>query len=361
MVKAVIDGVRYAGFMGCVPSTRHSYVESPDPFTREEAEKLAQATGVWERRVAPAHICASDLGTAAAEALLERLGWAPDSVEILVFVSQDADYNLPATACLIQRRLGLPTSAACFDVGLGCSGFVYGSWIAARLLAGSTARRALVLAGDINTRYLKPEDRATLPLFGDAAAAAALERDDGAPPMHAVFGTDGAGAPHIHIRAGGRRHPLVPGLAVRTPEEEEALAGDSRLHMNGTEVFAFTLRAVPALVRETLEFAGLTVDDVDICVMHQANAFMLEHLRKKVKIPPERFIVDLQRFGNTSSASIPLAIGSRLGEELARGPRRLLLAGFGVGWSWGALTAEVGPIPPPGVIELPDDFVPLTL
>lgn len=358
MVKAVMDGVRYAGFMGCVPKARHSFLDDPAPFTREEAQKLAQATGVRERRIAPPSICASDLAGAAADALLDRLGWEPGSVEILIFVSQDADYNLPATACLLQKRLGLPVSAACFDVGLGCSGFVYGSWIAARLLAGSTARRALVLTGDINTRYLKPGDRATMPLFGDAGAAAALERDDTAPPMHAVFGTDGSGASHIHIKAGGRRNPLVPGLVHRSPEEEEALFADSRLHMNGTEVFAFTLRSVPGLVREALDFAGCTTADVDLCVMHQANAFILEHLRKKTGIPPERFVVDMADFGNTSSASIPLTIGHRLGDALAAGSRRLLLAGFGVGWSWGALVAEVGPVVA-GVIDLPDDAVPL--
>ena len=359
MVKAVIDGVRYAGFMGCVPKGRHSYLDTPEPFTLEEAEKLAAATGVRERRVAPPHIGTSDLCTAAAQALLERLGWEPSSVEVLIFVSQDADYNLPSTACLIQKRLGLPTSAACFDVSLGCSGFVYGSWIASRLLAGSSARRALVLSGDISTRYLMPGDRATLPLFGDAGAAAALERDDGAPLMHAVFGTDGSGAPHIMIKAGGRRNPLVPGLVPRTAEEEAALFADSRLSLNGAEVFAFTLRAVPALVREVLDTAGLTVDQIDLCVMHQANGFMLEHLRKKTKIPPERFVIDMGSFGNTSSASIPLAIGHRLGEVLAAGPRKMLMAGFGVGWSWGAIVADIGPIPAPAVIDLPDDTVPL--
>lgn len=361
MVKAVIEGVRVAGLRAVVPRPRHSFREDHSLFTAEEAEKLFAATGVHERRIAPPQVCASDLALAAAEGLLAQLGWGADEVGVLVFVSQEPDYNLPATACLLQRRLGLPTTSAAFDVNLGCSGFVYGMWIASQLLRGCSATRALVLCGDISTRHLRPDDRSTLPLFGDAGAAVALERAEGAAPMHAVYGTDGRGGPHLCIRAGGRRNRLTPGMVPRSSEEEARLYADARLHLDGGEVFAFTLRVVPGLVREVLDHAGLGLDDLDMVVMHQANRFMLEHLRKKIRIPPEKCLIDLHDFGNTSSASIPLAISHRLGDWLAVSPRKLLLAGFGVGWSWGALVAEVGPIPPPQVAELPDDFPVLTL
>lgn len=361
MVKAVIDDVRIAGFRAAVPRTRHSFLEDPTPFSAEEAAKLHAGTGVRARRVLAPHLCASDMGVAAAEGLLAQLGWDPASIGVLVFVSQDADYNLPATACVIQRRLGLSTACAAFDVNLGCSGFVYGTWIAGRLLGGSTARRALVLCGDVSTRHLVPGDRSTLPLFGDAGAAVALEWAEGAGPIHACFGTDGSGAPHITVKAGGRRHDLTPGLVSRTPEEKARLFTDARLHLNGAEVFAFTLRAVPGLVREVLDHAGLGVADLDQVVMHQANRFMLDHLRRKIGIPEEKFLVDMAEFGNTSSASIPLAICHGLSEPLGRSRMKMLLAGFGVGWSWGALVADVGPIAPPVVVEIPDDFPPLTL
>ncbi|MBP2316232.1 3-oxoacyl-ACP synthase III family protein [Azospirillum soli] len=360
MVKAVIEDVRIAGMRAVVPRQRHSFMEDHSLFSAEEAEKLYATTGVRERRIAPPHICASDLCVAAGEGLLRQLDWDPQTVDVLIFVSQDADYNVPATACIMQKRLGLGNGAACFDVNLGCSGFVYGLWLAGRLLGGSTGRRALVLCGDISSRHLVPGDRSTRPLFGDAGGAAALEVVPGAAPMHVVVGTDGAGAKNIWVKAGGRRNALTPGLVERTPEEQAQLFNDSRLSLNGAEVFAFTLRAVPPLVREVLEFAQTTVDALDHCVMHQANAFMLEHLRKKVKIPDEKFLTDMHDFGNTSSASIPLAISHRLGESLATGTRRMLLAGFGVGWSWGALIGDVGPIPPPEVAELPDDFSVLT-
>ncbi|MGQ9371554.1 3-oxoacyl-ACP synthase III family protein [Azospirillum sp. A39] len=359
-MKAVIENIRIAGVRAVVPRSRHSFMEDHSVFSAEEAEKLYATTGVYERRVAPPHVCASDLCVAAGEGLLAQLGWDPRSVDVLIFVSQDADYNVPATACVMQKRLGLPTSAACFDVNLGCSGFVYGLWMAGRLLGGSDGRRALVLCGDISSRHLVPGDRSTLPLFGDAGGAAALEVAAGAAPMHVVLGTDGTGARNIWVKAGGRRNALTPGLVERTPEEQERLFADSRLALNGAEVFAFTLRAVPPLVRDALAFAGTTVEELDLCVMHQANAFMLEHLRKKTKIPAEKFVVDMRDFGNTSSASIPLALSHRLGEALATGTRRMLLAGFGVGWSWGALVAEVGPIPAPAVADLPDDFPVLT-
>ncbi|MGF7176616.1 3-oxoacyl-ACP synthase III family protein [Azospirillum doebereinerae] len=359
-MKAIVDGVRIAGLRAVVPPQRHSFVEDPGIFTPEEVRKLAATIGVHERRVLPPPYCASDLCVAAAEGLMAQLDWDPASVEVLVFVSQDADYVLPATACIMQKRLGLPTSAAAFDVPLGCSGYVYGLWIASRLLGGSTAKRALVLCGDNATRHLHPEDRATLPLFGDAGSATALEVDPDATPMPVVIGTDGAGAPHIFVKAGGKRHSLIPPVAsaatARDPEAEARLERESRLTLNGAEVFAFTLRAVPPLLRETLEHAGTDVDGIDWFVLHQANAFMLEHLRKRVKAPAGKFVIDMQGFGNTSSASIPLAICNGLGASVATGRRRTLMAGFGVGWSWGAMVADIGPIPEPRVVDLPEGY-----
>jgi len=359
MTKAILRDVRIAGMRAVVPAARHSFLETPEPFTAEEAEKLCALTGVRERRIAPLSVCPSDLCTAAAEGLMAQLGWEPESVGILVFVSQGPDYPLPATACVIHKRLGLASGAACFDVKLGCSGFPYGLWIAGQLMSGAQAGRALVLCGDVGSRPIADDDRATRPLFGDAGSAVALEIAPEASPIHIITGTDGRGARNIWIKAGGRRHELVPGLVARSPEEEEEIARDARLRLDGAEVFAFSLRVVPPLVRELLAFAETDAEAIDHCVLHQANAFMLEHLRKKIKFPPERFINDLELFGNTSSASIPLAIAHRLSETVAAGSRKLLMAGFGVGWSWGAMVADVGPIPAPVVADLPEDFLPL--
>lgn len=360
-MQATIQNISFAGFRTAVPAQRHSFIDDPSLFSSAEAEKVVQSTGIYERRVLPNHLCASDMCVAAATDLLQSLNWDPTSVEILIFVSQDSDYNLPATACLIQNRLGLPTSCAALDINLGCSGFVYATWIASQMLSSSSGKRALVLCGDTSTRHLMPDDRSTRPLFGDAGAAVALEKRPGCAPMHVVMGTDGRGAPHIVVRAGGRRNPLIPAKDPMTVERHEQAYREARLSLNGPEVFSFSLRAVPPLVKATLEHAGLTQDQIQYFVLHQANKLMLEQIRRKIGADADRFIIDLYHYGNTSSASIPLAICNSLSEQLSAGSQKLMLCGFGVGWSWASLVADIGPIPSPAVIEISDDFPPLTL
>ncbi|CAK0769309.1 3-oxoacyl-(acyl-carrier-protein) synthase III [Azospirillaceae bacterium] len=355
-MKAVIEGIRIAGMRAVTPRQRHSFMEDHSLFSAEEAEKLYASIGVYERRLLPRPYCASDMCLAAAEGLIQQLDWDPASIELLIFISQDADYVLPATACIMQRRLGMPTTSAAFDIPLGCSGFVYGMWTASRLLSGSSAKRALVLCGDVPSRYLVPDDRSTLPLFGDAGTATALEIDPNAPPIPLVVGTDGSGARNIWVKAGGKRDCLIPEATPRSEEEEARLFKDARLYLNGAEVFAFTLKAVPSLLREAIAHAGTSLEQIDMVVLHQANKFMLDHLRKRVGIPPEKFLVDMHHFGNTSSASIPLAICHRLGEKISVGPQKLLLAGFGVGWSWGAMVVTMGPTPAPTLVDLPEGY-----
>ena len=360
-MQATVHGVSFAGFCTAVPVSKHSFLREPGIFTKAEAEKLVQSTGIYERRVLPAHLCASDMCVAAATDLLKSLDWDPLTVEVLIFVSQDSDYNLPATACLIQHRLGLPTSCAALDINLGCSGFVYATWIASQLLSGASGARALVLCGDTSTLHLMPEDRSTRPLFGDAGSAIALEKRAECDPIYVVMGTDGSGAPNIVVRAGGRRNPLIPSDKPMTPEQHNNAYRDARLSLNGPEVFSFSLTKVPPLVKATLEYAKLNSDQVDYFVMHQANKLMLEQIRRKIGANSERYIIDLYNYGNTSSASIPLAICSSLSQQLLTKQNKLLLCGFGVGWSWASLLANIGPIPAPTVIEIPDDFVPLSL
>ena len=361
-MEAVIKSVKIAGMQAAVPPHRHSYVETPELFTQEEADKIYGSTGIHSRRILPKHLCASDMCIAAAETLLQRLEWDPASVDILIYVSQDSDYALPASACLMQSRLGLPSSAACLDVSLGCSGFVYGTWIASQLLNGSNGTRALVLCGDTSSRHLLPNDRGTLPLFGDAGVATALEFDESWPDSYAVFGTDGKGGQHIAVKAGGRRHPTIPESAPRSGEEEAKLFKDSRLHLNGAAVFSFTLKVVPKLIKDTLALADIHADDIDMVVMHQANKFILEHLRKKAKIPEHKYLIDMQDFGNTSSASVPLAICHKLSSYFEDNEsKKVMLGGFGVGWSWGCIVTDMLPSVAPELIEIPDDFEPLSL
>ncbi len=360
-MEATIKAVKIVGMQAAVPPHRHSYVESPGIFTQEEADKIYASTGIHSRRILSKHLCASDMCIAAAEALLKNLDWDPATIDVLIYVSQDSDYALPATACLMQSRLGLPQTAACLDISLGCSGFVYGSWIASQLLNNSNGRRALVLCGDTSSRHLLPDDRGTLPLFGDAGVATALEYDPNWPDTYAVFGTDGTGGQHIAVKAGGRRNPTIPEMTPPDAGTLKQLYTDSRLYLNGAAVFSFTLKVVPKLVSDVLRVANIDISELDMVVMHQANKFILEHLRKKAKIAESKYVIDLEQFGNTSSASVPLAICHQLSEFVSTDQRKLLLGGFGVGWSWGAIITDIGPIVAPGIVEIPDDFQPLAL
>jgi 3-oxoacyl-[acyl-carrier-protein] synthase-3 len=355
MIGTRLDGVALRGLRVAVPAATRSLADEGLIEGEADRNRLEKSIGISTRHVARPGLCTSDLCQVAAEGLLAQLGWAKDTVDVLLFVTQSADYVIPATACALQMRLGLGSCMA-FDINLGCSGYVYGLWTAASLLKtlqiqGRPAR-ALVLAGDISTSKLMPGDRGTIPLFGDAGSATALEIDTTAGTIHGLFGTDGTGAEHLIIKAGGVRQPLVPPAVPHSPEVQAQLFKDARLHLNGTEVFNFTLRQVPGLIEGILREAGIAADDVDYFLFHQANAFMLSHLRKKARLPEDKVPLAMESYGNTSSASIPLTIAARLADQL-QSPRSLVLMGFGVGWSWGAVKVDVGPIPPPAIVEVP--------
>jgi 3-oxoacyl-[acyl-carrier-protein] synthase III len=338
LTVSTAQGVAVRGIVACVPSHVETFDDLAARFGADAARRVADATGIESRRLAEPGQCFSDLAYAAAAGLLADLGWAADSVDALIVVTQTPDYKLPGVAPLLQHRLGLSRGCAAFDVGLGCSGYVYGLWLAAHLIAGGAARRVLLSAGDATSQLVDKDDRATAPLFGDAATATALERDDQAPPMTFALGTDGAGAPYLTAAGGG----------ARRPDEKP------RLFMDGTQVFAFTLREAPANIAAVLAAGGHSVADMDFVVLHQANRQMLERLARKIGATPEQTVLALADYGNTSSASIPLAICSALQQKLSVGRRkRLLLSGFGVGWSWGAATLSLEPtiacrVTPPG-------------
>ena len=354
MTEATMKGVSIRGIRACVPAeTRDLAAENLIP-EEAERERLIGSIGVRSRHIARADILTSDLCQKAADGLLNELGWARDSIDVLIMVTQSADFVIPATACALQSRLGLGSCLA-FDINLGCSGYAYGLWTAASLMqtlkVSGRPARALVLAGDVSTSKLLEGDRATIPLFGDAGSATALEIDPNADEMFGVFGTDGSGAPHIMVEAGGLKHPLLPPKEPHPPERAEELYRKSRLHLNGTEVFNFTLKNVPPLVKSIFETANTTIDDIDYVLFHQANVFMLNHLRKKSGLPEDKVPVAMETYGNTSSASIPLTIAAKLADKFDT-PQNLVMMGFGVGWSWSAIKMTVGPMPAPQVVEL---------
>lgn len=337
-----LAGIHLRGLVAALPAQ----TEDADTLTRqwgyENAHKVAAATGIHTRHLVPPGMTACDLGEAAARKLLEGLQWPADSVDLLIVVTQTPDYPLPGNAPLLQHRLGLRKHCGSLDITSGCSGFVDGLWVASSLLASSNGRRALLVVGDTTTQFVPPQDHNTRPLFGDAVCAIALERGDQNSGFLAVVpGVDGSGAPYLTVRDGAARHPV-----------DDACFG--HLFMDGAQVFAFTLRQVPKNIAAAMEVAGWNNADVDYLLLHQANETMLRHLANKVGFSEQQMVLALDGFGNTSSASIPLAIASALAGPAvqATAPLNLLMSGFGVGWRWASAAWRTAPLQYCEIVEV---------
>jgi 3-oxoacyl-[acyl-carrier-protein] synthase-3 len=306
------------GVVATVPSRVIRNADCPDPQAADEAAKL---TGVYERRWVGPGQSARTLCTDAAQVLLARMGWLPHTIEVLVYVTQTPDHAVPADVYRIAADLGVGAGCACVQANYSCSGYVYGLWLAMRLV--SSGRRALLLVGDATSTIADPGDRATAPLFGDAGSASAIE--GGGPVQHFVLGSDGSGADKLCT------HP-PPSICF----------GPDLLHMDGGAVFNFTLRTVPGLLADVLGYGQPAA-----VLMHQANAYILRHLMKKAGVPALglHFPSNIGRFGNTSCASIPLLLCSdSIGAAAQAQPLRLALAGYGAGWAWAGASLDCPPL-----------------
>jgi 3-oxoacyl-[acyl-carrier-protein] synthase-3 len=329
-------GARIVGVASCVPKRRIENEHFLERFG-EKVHEVVKMTGVVTRYWVANGETTSDLCARSADHLLEKLGWERDSVDGLIFVSQTPDYRLPATSCILQDRLGFRTGILAFDVSLGCSGYPYALWLAMMMIQTGAARRLLLAVGDTSSIMNDSDDRGTALLFGDAGTVTAVEAsDDPLDKAHFILGTDGGGADNL----------IVPEGAFRKREAVGKLEGRQldRLYMDGGEVFNFTLKAVPGLVRDTLTAAESEVADYDLFLLHQANAFMIRHLAKKAKLPPEKVPINIDRYGNTSSATLPLLMTTDAAEALKAGEQRIAMFGFGVGYSWAAASLKVGPL-----------------
>ena len=339
-MQDIISGVEIAGIAAVVPKTIRNPVSDQGFFSQHELEKLAESTGVINRRVLlpEENICTSDLCYQAARRLLDQLKWSAESIDALIFISQTPDYFLPPTACVLHERLGLEKHCIAFDINLGCSGYVYGLYILSSLMRSGCIKKSLLLVGDTISKIASYEDRSVFPLFGDAGSATGLIYRPNALPMHFVLGTDGQGAQKLIVPAGAFREPITEGQShIKQPAENGNFRARENLYMDGPEIFSFTLREVPSAVTTLLEFSGCNLDNFDGLVFHQANLFMLRYLQKKLKLNSQNFLISLDQYGNTSSASIPLTL-LHCKEKNAR---KLLLAGFGVGFSWAMATVTL--------------------
>ena len=335
-VKAALTAVEYY-----LPDRRLTNAELCAQFGPSVMEQVTKLTGVEERRVARPDECASDLAASAGKKLFTHAAIDPSDIDFLLYCTESPDYCLPATACLLQDRLGLPTCAGALDFNLGCSGYVYGLSLAKGLIESGQAQRILLLTGDTPSKVIDPADRSVRPLFGDAGSASLVEsravndaEDDPGPLIGPfVFGTDGTGAEELIVRKGGfRALSEVP----RAGDAFTACNETMRLHMNGPRVFDFMRQTVPGLLQNLLKKSGIEQTEIDIFVFHQASKLILERLRRALRIPQEAFCICIEDVGNTVSSTIPIAL-KRIEEQGRVKPGALLvLAGFGVGFSWGA-------------------------
>jgi 3-oxoacyl-[acyl-carrier-protein] synthase-3 len=304
------------------------------------AEKIFEKTGIRERHISAENETAGDLGERAARKLFAEHAIDPSTIDFILLATQSPDYFLPTTACMLQDRLGIPTTAGALDFNLGCSAYIYGLSLAKGLIASGTARNVLLITAETYTKHIHPMDKSVRTIFGDGAAATLVSGADSDGIGQFVLGTDGRGYDKLIVPSGGMRVCPSAETAVESTDESGNTRSQDHLFMDGTEIFSFTITTVPRTVKETLDNNGLTMEDVDLFVFHQANQYMLDFLRKKCKIAPETFYMNFADCGNTVSASIPIALARAVQDGTLKPGMKVMLVGFGVGLSWGAVVVK---------------------
>jgi 3-oxoacyl-[acyl-carrier-protein] synthase-3 len=356
MAKTTFTRAHIAGVVTVVPKTSKNIDDEADLYKGGvgQVQRLKSAIGLGARRVAPIGVTAVDLCTHAAAELLASLGVDKNHIDGLILVTQTPDHPLPFSAAIVHQRLNLATDCAAFDVGLGCSGYVYGLWLAHMMIETGSCNNVLLLAGDTISHLTHPLDRATAPLFGDAGTATLVSRSGAPRRSWFMLHTDGRGAGDLMVKAGGSRLPKSAETAVVVADRDGNLRSLEHLAMNGADVFNFALRVEPESVSQVVAYAGLTFEDIDIFVFHQANRYILTNIARRLKLPLAKVPCDtVAAFGNQSSASIPGAMAFELSRRLSEGPARLVLSGFGVGLSWGSAVVELDQCFVPPVLDYP--------
>lgn len=315
----------------CVPPKKVFNKDLTDIMPEEEVQKMINSVGIHERRICNSSVFASDLCYKAAIKLMQDNNIDPASIDVLLFMSQCADYRIPATACILQHRLGLSKDCMAMDLSLGCSGYVYALSAAMAYASMDGINRVLLLDGEAFSKIVNPRDKVNAPLYGDAGTATLIEKGHYSDSIFMLH-TDGSGEEAVKIPA-GMRHPITPQSLEVTQREDGNYRSDLEVYMDGMEVFNFAIKSVPKGVKELLAATSEEISDIDWLLFHQSNRFMTDFFVKKLKVAPERVPYCIDRFGNTSSASIPLTIVSELNGKLAHAAK-VVMCGFGAGLSW---------------------------
>lgn len=302
-------------------------------FLEWSVDKVTAKVGVTSRHLAADNETAGDLAEKAARRLFEEYGISPSEIDFLLLCTQSPDYFLPSTACLLQHRLGIPVTSGAFDYNLGCSGCIYGLAVAKGLVSAGIARNVLLLTAETYSKYLHPSDKSNRSIFGDGAAACLISTDGFVEIGDFVCGTDGSGAENLIVKTGASKQRKPTGIFKE--DEEGHTWYDDYLYMNGGAIFNFTLETVPVLVRQLLDKSGSQKEEIDYFIFHQANKFMLNTIRKVCVLPKEKFYVSLENTGNTVSSTVLIGLKDCLLNGTIKAGMQVVVAGFGVGLSWG--------------------------
>jgi 3-oxoacyl-[acyl-carrier-protein] synthase-3 len=351
MANFKVENIELTGISVCVPKNKSINSEN-NYFENEDVLKFSQSTGVYEFREALPNQTTADFGFEAASQLIDSMNIERNQIDILVFVSQTPDYlNIPNTATILQHKLGLSKQCIAFDVPLGCSGFVYGMSVIAAFMQNPAIRKGILIYGDTPSKIVNKKDKSAALLFGDAGGAAIFERTNNASHFFFNLGSDGSGANAIIIKDGGFRNPITTESLIEKTIEKDIVRRDCDIILDGMDVFSFGISQAPKTVKELYEFASITNEHVDFALFHQANKMMNEMVRKKLKLDVDKVPYSLEKYGNTSSASIPLTIVTELKDKL-NGEKKLLFCGFGVGLSWGSVYLTTNNIKILDIIEI---------
>lgn len=321
-----------------LPSNKVSNKELSALYPDWPEEKIFLKTGIRERRVASEEEYCSDMAIASAERLFENYDIERREIDFLILITQSPDYQLPTTACIIQSRLGLDSSTGALDVNLGCSGYIYGISLAKALVISGISRKVLLITAEMYTKHIHKMDKSVRTLFGDAATSTLIDYEIAVRIGQFVFGTDGSSYDKLIIPESGM-HRSCSDMVEQKVIKNENRTGKN-LYMDGAGIFDFTVEVVPKSIHEVLKKNNLNQDDIDLFVFHQANKFMLEYLKKILKIPDHKFYIGVEKVGNTVSSSIPLALKKAEEEGVLKQGDKVLLVGFGVGLSWGAVVID---------------------
>lgn len=348
------EKVAIRGISGCVPLNVEENIDLPFYHSRGEAQQVIEATGIERRHIAPAGTTASDLCLKAAESLLKELNWDKDSIDLLAFCTQNPDYVNHPDSFIVHEKLGLPENTMCLDFYHGCPGWVVSLSAVTQLVSSGCIKRAILLDGDTVSKDQDASNREERPLFGDAGTATALEYDPEAAPMFFNIGTKSEDGKALIRPYGAYRNPFtMESLALELQRLAGTLDPDqSEAHMDSMDVFSFAITKVPKAIKNLCKEYSLNLDNVDNLILHQANKLIVDTIAKRLKTPKEKVVIGLTNYGNTTSASIPLAIVSERASMMSAGKTINMACAFGTGLSWGAVYFETNNILCPPIEEI---------